>query len=208
MHTENVLVHVSCIASMSRITIIQGHPDPMRNHLCHAIAGAYMRGVKTGGHTFRTIAIAELDFALIKNGTDFIEGQRPHDIQKAQSSIRWADHLVIVFPLWLGTMPALMKGFLEQVFRYDFAFEPQSHGIFKKLLKGKSAHVFVTMGMPSIAYRFFYRAHSVKNLERNILNFSGIHPVRNTYFGGVENATEEKRRKWLRQVERLGEQAL
>ena len=119
--------------------------------------------------------------------------------------IRTSDHLVLVYPLWLGTMPALMKGFLEQVFRYDFAFEPDEKGRFDKKLKGRSARVIITMGMPALAYRFYFGAHSLRSLERNILKFSGISPVRSSLFGRVDDASATTRKQWLQQVERLGE---
>ena len=121
--------------------------------------------------------------------------------------IRTSDHLVIVYPLWLGTMPALLKGFLEQVFRYDFAFEPQPNGRFRKHLTGRSARVVVTMGMPVPAYRWWFGAHSLKSLERNILKFSGIRPVRESLFGMVENVSDATRRTWLERMQRLGADA-
>jgi putative NADPH-quinone reductase len=187
-----------------RITIIQGHPDSAEDHLCHALADAYRTGAEGAGHEVRHIAVASLSFPLIRNKHDFEHGERPGVIQEAQSMIRTSDHLVIVYPLWLGTMPALLKGFLEQVFRYDFAFEPGPGGTFRKHLKGRSARVVVTMGMPVMAYRWWFGAHSLKSLERNILQFSGISPVKESLFGMVDNAGDGKRREWLQQMGTLG----
>ena len=87
----------------------------------------------------------------------------------AQADIAWAEHLVLLFPLWLGDMPALVKGFLEQVARPGFAFKAEGSNPFAhKGLAGRSARVVVTMGMPALLYRWYFRAHSVKSLERNI----------------------------------------
>jgi putative NADPH-quinone reductase len=97
-----------------------------------------------------------------------------------------------------------MKGFLEQVFRYDFAFEPRDSGRFDRKLEGRSARVLITMGMPALAYRFYFGAHSLRSLERNILKFAGISPVRASLFGMVEEATEGRRNAWLEKVNRLG----
>ena len=55
-----------------------------------------------------------------------------------------------------------------------------------KLLKGRSARIVVTMGMPAFFYRIYYRSHSVKSLKRNILEFVGVSPVRTTLIGMVE----------------------
>jgi len=71
------------------------------------------------------------------------------------------------------------------------------------LLKGRSARIVVTMGMPAWFYRLFYRAHSLKSLERNILKFCGIAPVRETLIGSVE-ASEAKRKAALATLARLG----
>ena len=116
--------------------------------------------------------------------------------------MRWAEHLVILYPLWLGDVPAVLKGFLEQVARPGFAIG-EGKGFPQGLLKGRSARVIVTMGMPGLFYEIVYRAHSLKSLERNILNFAGIKPVRHTIIGTVE-AGAEHRAKWLERVRRLG----
>ena len=94
--------------------------------------------------------------------------------------------MVIFFPLWLGDMPALFKGFLEQIARPGFAFGgDRLHPMAKKMLAGRSARVVVTMGMPAILYRLYFRAHSIKSLKRNVLRFIGIRPVRETLIGMV-----------------------
>ena len=54
---------------------------------------------------------------------------------------------------------------------------PAKGGMGEKLLGGRSARVVVTMGMPALVYRWYFRAHSVKSLERNILGFVGIAPI-------------------------------
>jgi putative NADPH-quinone reductase len=104
-------------------------------------------------------------------------------------------------------MPALLKAFLEQVFRPGFAFGPAADGTMpRKRLGGRSARVVVTMGMPVFVYRWYFRAHSLKSLERNVLKFCGIKSVRETLFGMVEAASGAKRAKWLSRMRELGSQ--
>lgn len=74
----------------------------------------------------------------------------------------------------------------------------------KKLLKGKSARIVVTMGMPAWMYRWYFGAHSLKSLERNILGFCGIGPIRETLVGLVESSGDAKHQKWLRRMRELG----
>jgi putative NADPH-quinone reductase len=188
-----------------RIVLIQGHPDPQQTHLGHALASAYADGAIAAGHEIKRIEVAQLDFPFLRTKVEFDQGTPPSSIQGAQEAIKWAEHLVLFYPLWLGTMPALLKGFLEQVFRPGFALTvPEAGKPGHKLLKGKSARIVVTMGMPAFFFRWFYHAHSLKGLERNILSFCGIGPIKESLFGLVEAADQAKREKWLAKMQNLG----
>lgn len=189
------------------IVIIQGHPDPGGDRLCHALAAAYAGGAERAGHQVKRIELADLAFPLLRTASEFNDGTPPATIQSVQESIARADHLMIVYPLWLGTMPALLKGFFEQTFRPGFAFALEANSFGKKLLKGKSARIVVTMGMPALVYRWYFGAHSLRSLERNILGFCGIAPIRESLFGMVEAASEAKRQRWLNKMTALGARA-
>lgn len=187
---------------MTRILIIDGHPDGDPGRLNHALADAYAEGAQEAGHEVRRIAVAGLDFPLIRSRREWEEDEPPPAIRAAQEDVRWAQHIVFLYPLWLGDVPALFKGFLEQVARPGFAIGSRE-GPGGGLLKGRSARVVVTMGMPGFFYSLFYRAHSLKSLERNILKFAGLGPVRHSILGMVEGKPE-RRAKWLEDMRRLG----
>jgi putative NADPH-quinone reductase len=189
---------------MRQITLIQGHPDPAGGHLDHALADAYAEGALAAGHELRRIEIATLDFPLLRNKEAFEHGPTPPGLVEAQAAIAWAQHLVFVYPLWLGDMPALLKGFLEQTLRPGFAFDYQDGGKVRMRLKGKSARLVVTMGMPAMAYRWFYGAHSLKSFERNILKFVGVKPVDRSLYGMVEEVDAAARAQWLDELRSLG----
>lgn len=192
-----------------RIVLIQGHPDATRPHLCHALADAYTAGAEEAGHSVRCIKVAELDFPLLRSEQAWKEDALPASLNQAQADIRWAEHIVLFFPLWLGDMPALLKGFLEQVARPGFAFEQEAGqaAFTKKGLKNRSARVVVTMGMPALIYRWYFRAHSVKSLQRNILGFVGIAPVHETLIGMVGDFKPTDGSRWLAKLRRLGQRA-
>jgi putative NADPH-quinone reductase len=191
-----------------RILIIQGHPDPTEPHLCHAVAEHYRVGAEAAGHEVRTIDIARLDFPLLRSQKEWEHSPLPAGLEPAQRDIAWAEHLVLVFPLWMGDMPALLKGFLEQVARPGFAFHRNGDSaLAHKGLTGRSARVIVTMGMPALIYRYYFRAHSVRSLERNILGFVGIAPVRETLIGQVDNLDETARERWFSRLQTLGRKA-
>lgn len=187
-----------------RILIIQGHPDFRPDHYDHALAAAYAEGAENAGHQVRTLTVADLEFPLLRTKAEFDGDDIPEAIRESQEQISWAEHLVLVYPLWLGTMPALLKAFLEQVLRPGFAINPENP--FGGLLKGRSVRIVVTMGMPALFYRLYYRTHSLKNLKRNILRFAGFGPIRTSLIGMVESSSS-KRRKWLDRMAALGEAA-
>lgn len=188
-----------------RILILQGHPEPGARRLCHLLADAYAEGALAAGHEVRRVEVAGLDFPLLRSQADWEQGQLPPGLAAAQQDIGWAQHLVLVFPLWLGDMPALLKAFLEQVARPGFAFKSEGGNPFgRKGLSGRSARIVCTMGMPALLYRFYFRAHSIKSLERNILGFVGIAPVRETLIGMVGNLVEEGVEKHCAKMRELG----
>lgn len=188
-----------------RILIVQGHPDPRPQRLCRALAAAYREGAAEAGHELRAIDVATLDFPLLRSQEEWQKGEPAPAIKAAQDDIAWAEHLVIVYPLWLGSLPALLKAFLEQAMRPGFAtsWEGGAKG-WGQLLAGRSARIVVTMGMPAFVYRWYFRAHSLKSLERNILKFVGIKPVRETLIGMVGALDEGKAGQWLEKMRALG----
>ena len=188
-----------------RVLIIQGHPDAGAANLCHALAAAYRDGAESAGHAVRMLDVAQLDFALLRSQADWEHGPTPANLVPAQRDVEWAEHLVLLFPLWLGDMPALLKGFLEQVARPGFAFKGEGSNPFAhKGLKGRSARIVVTMGMPALVYRWYFRSHSVKSLERNILGFVGVSPIEHTLIGGVGEMKPAAAGAWLARLRRLG----
>ncbi len=189
-----------------KITIIDGHPDRDSSRYCHALAEAYAEGAIEAGHEVKTIRISQLDFPLITSPSEYKKGEAPSDIKQAQDAIAWSEHIVIIYPLWLGTMPALLKGFLEQIARPGFAFEDRK-GPPKGILQGRSARVVVTMGMPGFIYKYFFFSHSLRSLKRNILKFIGISPVRSTVFGFVEGVKDPTRKGWINKMRDLGAKA-
>nr|WP_284617821.1 NAD(P)H-dependent oxidoreductase [Rubrivivax pictus] len=189
-----------------RLLLIQGHPDPAGGHYLHALAEAYADGARSAGHELRMLSVATLDFPLLRSKAEWDDpATLPPALKPAQEAIEWSEHLVFFFPLWLGGMPALLKGFLEQVARPGFALaQPPAGHLPRKLLGGRSARLVVTMGMPAAVYRWIYRAHSLKALERNILGFVGIGPIDETLIGMVEGKDSARRRE-LDKLRALGE---
>jgi putative NADPH-quinone reductase len=184
------------------ICLIHGHPHADRSHFGYALADAYMEGAHEGARTVVRFDLADIDFDLMRDPKEF-ETPAPAPIKAVQDAVLAADHLVVIFPLWLGTMPARLKGFFEQFARAEFAISASEEGGWpRKMLKGRSARVIVTMGMPATAYRLLFGAHGVKSLDTGILGIAGFGPIHDTLIGGVSDAAT--RTGWLEKVKELG----
>jgi len=192
-----------------RVTIIQGHPDASGHHFGHALAEAYASGALEAGREVHVIDVARLEFPLLRSRRDFEHGALPDAIRRAQSAIVHADHVVLIYPVWNGGAPALLRGFLEQAFRPGFIFpdaEPnQRLGFFaalaqRKALTGKTARIVVTMQMPAFVYRWYFRPHP----EKNTLRLSGLSPIGETLIGRVEALDETRRKRWLEKMYAFG----
>jgi len=191
-----------------RIAIIQGHPDPAGGHFCNALAEAYRDGAEAAGHTVDIVETSRLNLPYLRNMAQWEAPPEDEGIVQMQGIVGAADHLVIIYPLWLGDMPAVLKSALEHLSCGGFVMAVDDDGHWQAKLKGKSARVVVTMGMPALVYRLFFLSHSLKSLERNILKFAGVKPVRTTLMGQVEGEGRAARRDgWLAQMRSLGADA-
>ncbi len=191
---------------MAKIAIVVGHPQ--RDSYCAALGKAYLRGAESGGHQAKLFVLAEMKFdAILREGYRRLQALEP-DLAAARAAFLASEHVVFIFPLWCGGMPAIMKGFIERLMQPDLLALRAAGGKGSwKVFKGRSARVVMTMGMPGWFYRWYYGAHALKLLRRNILHFTGITPVHSTIYGLIETVGDDRRKEWLREVEALGHQA-
>ncbi|MCX7373022.1 MAG: NAD(P)H-dependent oxidoreductase [Alphaproteobacteria bacterium] len=183
-----------------------GSPDPVAARLCCALTEAYAAGALAGGHQVTRLSVAELDLSLLRLPGDLQTGELSAAALAAQYALLDAEHWVLIYPIWLGSMPALLKGFPEQTLRPGFAFKPDV-SLSGGLLKDRSARIVAAMGMPAFVFRCWLGAPSVKALRRNILSFGGIAPVRETLIGGVGGLTPQQAEAHLSTMLAFGQAA-
>ena len=188
-----------------RILILDGHPDPDPGRYCHALAAAYARGAAGAGHVVHRANLAEMDFPVLVSRQDWETGTPSAAIRAFQDELAWAEHVVILYPLWLGSTPARLKALLEQAFRPAFAFGGQAPAPGAGRLKGRSVRIVVTMGMPALIYHTVFFGHSLKALKRGVLSLVGFGPVRDTVLGGIE--TRRDREGLLKRLADMGARA-
>ena len=102
---------------MSKIMIVVGHPQ--RATFCEAIGHAYEKGALAAGHEAKLFMLSEMSFdPILRDGFRKEQTLEPA-LHAAYQSLAACDHLVLIFPLWCGDMPALLKGFIERILQPD-----------------------------------------------------------------------------------------
>lgn len=189
-----------------RILMIVGNPKG--NSLGHALAEAYAHGARGEGHVVRCLKLGDLQFdPVLHNGYEHSQPLET-DLVDAQRQIHWAQHLVIVYPVWWGGPPALLKGFFERVMMPGFAFKyrPGSPR-WDKLLSDRTADIMVTLDTPTSHWRRLLRSPAHRQITRTILDDCGIKTRHLAEFAPVSASTESQRQNWLRTAENLGTRA-
>ena len=190
--------------SKKKILIIQGNPD--KNSFCDALAESYKKGALRTNADVKEIHVREIDFDPFLPFGYKKEVELEQGLIDSQYMIKWADHLVFVYPTWWGTMPAQLKGFIDKVFLPGFGFQYRKGSVWwDKLLKGKSARLIVTMDTPPWYFRLFYGRPGHNAMKKSTLGFCGVKPVKIISIGPVKHSKKSKRISWLTQVQKLGE---
>lgn len=186
-----------------RVLVILGHPAT--DSLCAALAAAYAEGARAGGHAVRELSLARLVFdPVLHHGYRGEQALEP-DLAAAADAIEWASHLVFVFPLWWGGVPALLKGFIDRVLLPGRAFRYRAGDSWPEgLLRGRSARLLTTLDTPPWYHRWVQRMPGIRQMQRTTLGFCGIAPVAVSLFGPVLGASAERRAGWVAAARRLG----
>jgi putative NADPH-quinone reductase len=190
-----------------KILFILGHPS--EESFCKALLDAYKNGAESSNAIANSIIISNLKFNInLSEGYKNREGMAlEEDIMHSQQLIKWADHIVMAYPTWWGSMPALAKGFIDRIFLPGFAFKHHKGKPFpEKLLKGKSIRLLVTMDAPKWWFYLVYRAAQYRMLKDVVFDYVGFNPVKFSTFGAMRKSTDNQRKIWLSQVEKLGKQ--
>lgn len=189
-----------------KILIINGHPD--KESFNFALANAYKTGALAAGHEVQEIIVRDLVFnPNLQFGYRKRTDLEP-DLLDVREKITWANHMIIIYPVWWGSVPAMLKGFLDRVLLPGFAFKKRENSVWwDKFLTNKSARIICTMDQPSWYYRLVYARPSTNAMKKATLEFCGIKPVRVTSIGPIRLSKDSYRSNWLKKVEVLGKKA-
>lgn len=177
--------------------VIDGHPNP------DSLSAAMARSYAEGHGNARLIALRDLDFdPHMRFGYRQRMTIEP-DLQDAREAIHLAKRIVIVSPMWWGSVPALLKGF------FDRALLPQDEYVYphrslpKGLLQGRSGRFLLLADTPRIALPFL-GTHAAAQVSRHTMKFCGVRPFRVKRFLGVRYQSPERLQAWLAQAAHLG----
>lgn len=173
-----------------RTLIILGHPD--KNSFNARLADAYEKGANEKGGDVSRINLSELRFDPVLKNFNKPQNLEP-DLIEAQRLIKWANHIVFIFPVWWSSPPALLKGFIDRIFLPGFAFKYRENSpVWDKLLTGRSARLIMTSDTPVAWPSIDFFRPEIIMMKKSILEFCGISPVEVTSFGSVTGVDEKK----------------
>jgi NAD(P)H dehydrogenase (quinone) len=181
------------------IVVILGHPDS--TSYCASLAQSYVATATAKGHTVKLFELGQARFdPILHHGYNQRQELEP-DLVEIREAIVWASHIVFVYPIWWGAIPALLKGFFDRTFLPGFAFRYRENSIWwDRLLAGRSAHLIVTMDTPPWYYRWIYRMPGHNQMKITILEWCGIKPVKINSFGPIRGSSVQQREKWRQAV--------
>lgn len=184
------------------ILVLLGNPDT--TSFTAALADTYTDAAREAGFTVDRVNVSQLKFdPILRKGYKEIQPLEP-DLLDLQEMWRAADHVVIVYPNWWCTMPAVIKGMFDRMFLPGFAFnfDKKTKGLIQRL-KGKTARVIVVAGTHSPFMTWLKYGDYTNEIQHAILGFAGMKTKVST-FGPSDHVSDVVRAKWIEKVRRLG----
>ncbi len=188
-------------AAPRRVLVVYSHPRD--NSLSHAFKESLLKGLRRHDAEVRVRDLYRERFDPLL--WDIEENDLEPVTIALKRDVTWADWLVFVSPMWWTSVPAMLKGFFDRVFTEKYAFRYTPAGIPEGLLGPRRAFLIATSDTPPIVLRLAGRRGGFQSLVRGVLKLCGIVSARFRIFGSVLTSSPERRRRWIAEVERIGE---
>lgn len=191
-----------------RILIADLHPG--RLSFSAALAQAYREGAEAAGHQTRSASLSDMTFNPDFGQASFRNAPTLEpDLESFRDDLTWAEHVVLVTPMWWGGLPAKTKGLFDRTLLPGYAFDPRQrrNGLPKPLLAGRTGRLILTSDTPGWAFWLMYARALKHQVQRQILSYVGIKPQGFTHFSPVEQSTDALRARWLSHTRALGQTA-
>lgn len=196
--------------TQKRIFILNGHPAA--ESLTGSLADSYANAARKAGHQVRMTNLHDLQFDPDYGFGGYVN-QKPlePELEQVLLDLEWAEHVVVATPMWWGGLPAKLKGLFDRALLPGRAFDTRNTsklGLPAPLLINKTGHVLVLSDTPGLLFRLFYRNALIVQIQKQILEFVGIKPVKVTQFSGTSHPKAGAVEKWLAKAARIGAQAV
>ena len=189
--------------SEARAVVLRAHP--LTDSFNSALADAWTEGARAAGVQVEVIDVHALRFEpALRHANKQDEPLEP-DLQRVQDAIAAAAHVTVAYPVWWGSVPALLKGLFDRVFQTGWAYANGDGPLPVKGLSGRTGRVLVTMDAFGWYDRLVYRSSATRQVRDATFHFSGIKPTRVSTFPSIEASTAEGRAKMLANARRDGE---
>ena len=191
--------------SSKKIVVINGHPS--QTSFNHSLVHAYFEAVTQLGIQIELIEIGQLNFdPNLKFGYEK-RMDLEHDLLESWEKIINADHLVWIFPVWWGGLPAITKGFIDRLFLPSMAFSyyDNSNRI-RGNMQNKTARIVTTLDQAGWTYKWYFGEPSTRQLKQATLQFCGVKKVKTDYIGSIRGSSPIQRKKWLESMVKMAQQ--
>ncbi|MGG4142640.1 NAD(P)H-dependent oxidoreductase [Paenibacillus algorifonticola] len=184
--------------------IVYAHPR--KESFNHAILQTAVEGLTNKGHEVVVRDLYELGFQPIVSASEIIGGLS-EDIEQEQQHLKWADVITFIYPIWWTGLPAMMKGYIERVFSYGFAYK-YVDGVQMGLLKGKKAVIINTQGKSKAEYEANGMAEALRlTSDKGIFEYCGLEVMYHLFLESVPGSDEATRKAWLEQIAYMASKA-
>jgi NAD(P)H dehydrogenase (quinone) len=188
-----------------KVLVVYAHPNPQSFN--HAVLEAFTKGLEEKGHEYEIVDLYKIKFnsnTKLEDLVQFRGGQMPQEVLDQQDKVSAADSLVFIFPRWDWTYPSILKGWIQRVFSYGFAYKVTEQGV-EGLLKHNKALLINTAG----AGEEFYKTSGLQDAFEKIYTatfkgYSGISKVDNVTFYSLMQVDDNTRKDYLEKVYQLG----
>ncbi len=181
-----------------KVLVILSHPR--LDCFCHKIAEAAIVEFREAGHEVVFHDLYAENFDAILPHSEVLKSAKPDAaIEQHCRELVDADLYVIVHPIWWAMPPAMLKGWVDRVFRPGIAYEFSPQGAVGKL-KGKRAIVFTTSNSPPEEDGNGSGSPLEELWKRSIFGFCGVDDFYCRNFASIVLSTQEQRDEWVREV--------
>ncbi|MGN7360661.1 NAD(P)H-dependent oxidoreductase [Paenibacillus sp. SAF-054] len=184
--------------------IIYAHPR--KESFNHAILETAVQGLKQKGHDVIVRDLYAMKFQPVISSSEVLGGVG-EDVEQEQKHLMWADVITFIYPIWWTGLPAIMKGYIDRVFSYGFAYR-YVNGVQMGLLKGKKTVIINTQGKSHAQYAASGMDQALRlTSDKGIFEYCGLEVMYHLFLESVPESDDDTRAAWLAQIEEMASKA-